>query len=88
MSASQFDTDTPALPRAQVLLAATLKLMTACQDKECAHLCRMVAHNLALIARHPDTELDPLVRQVCARLACDWRQRMPQSLTGAGETRH
>lgn len=62
-----------ARPRHEVVLAATLFLMTRFQSQRCPCIARAVVEHLDLLARECNGPLPAWLRSVCAQLQMDWR---------------
>lgn len=58
---------------ADVLLAATLYLMTRYQAGRCPCIAGAVVQHLDLLSRQPDDRVSGALRMVCAQLERDWR---------------
>jgi hypothetical protein len=63
----------PPLPSADVLLAATLYLMTRYQAHRCPCVANAVAQHLELLSRQAEHRCSALLRAACAQLELDWR---------------
>ena len=60
-------------PRNEVLLAATLFLMTRFQSQRCPCVARAIVEHLDLLASQAEGELPDWLRSVCAQLGLDWQ---------------
>jgi hypothetical protein len=61
------------LPTLDVLVAATLFLMTRYQAHRCPCVAHAVAQHLDLLSRQAEGRCSPALRSTCALLELDWR---------------
>lgn len=61
------------LPPLDVLLAATLYLMTRYHAHRCPCVAHAVAQHLDLLSRQAEGRCSPALRSTCAQLELDWR---------------
>jgi len=60
------------LPEPQLLLGATLFLMTQHAQSRCPGICRAIAQHFTWLARHPAREISAEQRRLYRRLAEQW----------------
>jgi hypothetical protein len=66
------------LPQLDLLLAATLYLMTRYHAQRCPCVASAVVQHLDLLSRHGHERPSAMLRSVCAQLELDWRALMAQ----------